>query len=216
LFADGVPITETPAQASTRQTVGGENDSAARQLARFAKSVADNEDTGMRVRSINRRDRYLRGSDHLSYLQQGYPGLRFTEPAEDFAHQHQDVRVQDGKQFGDLPEFCDFGYIAGVARVNAAVLWSLAQAPATPGDPRIDTSQLTNSTTLRWQPSAAPDLAGYEVVWRETTAPDWTNVIDVGNVTTTTIALSKDNVFFGVRAVDSAGHRSPVGFPLPG
>jgi Peptidase family M28 len=216
LFADGVPPTETPAQASTRQSVGGENDSPARQLSRFAKSVAENDDTGMRIRSINRRDRYLRGSDHISYLQQGYPGLRFTEPAEDFAHQHQDVRVDaTGKQFGDLPEFCDFGYMAGVARVNAAVLWSLAQAPAVPVNPRIDASQLTNSTTLLWQPSTAPDIAGYEVVWRETTAPDWTNVIPVGNVTTATIQLSKDNVFFGVRAVDADGHRSPVAFPLP-
>jgi hypothetical protein len=216
LFADGVPITETPAQASVRQTVGGENDSATRQLARFVQSVADNPSTGMRVRMINRRDRYLRGSDHLSYLQQGYPGLRFTEPAEDFAHQHQDVRVDAaGKQFGDLPEFCDFDYIAGVARVNAATLWSLAQGPAAPVNPRIDTTQLTNATTLTWAAGTAADLAGYEVVWRETTAPDWTNAIAVGNVTSATIQLSKDNVFFGVRAVDTAGHRSPVAFPLP-
>jgi peptidase M28-like protein len=215
LFADGVPITETPAEATVRQTTGGENDARTRQLARFARSVAENPETGMRLRLINRRDRYLRGSDHLSYLQQGYPGLRFTEPAEDFAHQHQDVRVQDGKQFGDLPQFCDFDYIAGVARVNAAVLWSLAQAPESPVNARIDTTQLTNSTTLTWRPSTAPDIAGYEVVWRETTAPDWTNVIPVGNVTTATIDLSKDNVFFGVRSVGASGHRSPVSFPLP-
>ena len=216
LFADGVPPTETAAQATVRQTTGGENDSATRQLARFARSVAENDETAMRLRLVSRRDRYLRGSDHISYLQQGYPGLRFTEPAEDFAHQHQDVRLQDGKQFGDLPEFCDFSYIAGVARVNGALLWSLAQAPASPANARIDTSQLTNSTTLLWDASTAPDLVGYEVVWRETTAPDWTNVIDVGKVTSTTIALSKDNVFFGIRAVGAQGHRSPVAFPVPG
>jgi hypothetical protein len=100
--------------------------------------------------------------------------------------------------------------------VNAAVLWSLAQAPSTPRGAVIDTTQLTNATTLRWQAGDEADLAGYEVLWRETTAPDWTNVIDVGNVTEATIDLSKDNVFFGVRAVDRAGHRSPVASPQPG
>ncbi len=215
LFADGVPPTETPAQASVRQAVGGENDSPARQLARFVQDVAQNGATGMRVRVIHRRDRYLRGSDHISYLRQGYPGLRFTEPVEDFAHQHQDTRVENGKQFGDLPEFCDFGYIARVARVNAAVLWSLAQAPATPRNVRIDTSGLTNDTTLLWDRGTEADLAGYEVVWRESTEPRWTTVIPVGGVTSTTVKLSKDNVFFGVRAVDRDGHRSPVAFPVP-
>jgi hypothetical protein len=169
----------------------------------------------MRVRMIYRRDRYLRGSDHISFLRQGYPGLRFTEPAENFAHQHQDTRMENGRQFGDLPEFCDFGYIARVTRVNAAALWSLAQAPAVPRGAVIDTSALTNDTTLRWQRGSEPDLAGYEVVWRETTAPQWTHVLPVGDVTTTTVRLSKDNVFFGVRAVDRDGHRSPVAFPLP-
>jgi hypothetical protein len=215
LFADGVPPIETPAEASTRQAVGGENDSPARQLSRFAQDVAQNEETDMRIRVIHRRDRYLRGSDHISYLRQGYPGLRFTEPVEDFAHQHQDTRVENGKQFGDLPEFCDFGYITRVTRVNAAVLWSLAQAPSTPQGVLIDTSQLTNQTTLRWTRGGEADLAGYEVVYRETTAPAWTTVIAVGDVTSTTVNLSKDNVFFGVRAVDRDGHRSPVAFPKP-
>jgi Peptidase family M28 len=216
LFADGVPPTETANQAAIRQAVGGENDSPARQLARFVQDVAQNDETGMRVRAIYRRDRYLRGSDHISYLQRGYPGLRFTEPAENFAHQHQDTRVENGVQFGDLPEFCDFGYITRVARVNAAVLWSLAQAPAVPQGVVIDTSQLTNDTTLRWQRGTEPDLAGYEVVWRETTEPTWSRVIAVGDVATVTVHLSKDNVFFGVRAVDHDGHRSPVAFPVPG
>jgi hypothetical protein len=216
LFAEGVPTSETPAQASTRQSVGGENDSATRQLARFVVDVAANGATGMDVWVIYRRDRYLRGSDHISFQQRGYPAARFTEPHEDFAHQHQDVRVEDGKQFGDLPEFCDFAYITRVARVNGAALWSLAQGPGTPKGARIVTTNLTNDTTLRWQRGTEPDLAGYEVVWRETTAPEWQRVIPVGDVTSVTIDLSKDNVFFGVRAVDSAGRRSPVAFPQPG
>jgi hypothetical protein len=216
LFAEGVPTAETPAQASVRQSVGGENDSPSRQLARLALDVAQNDATGMRLRLIYRRDRYLRGSDHIPFLQQGWPAGRFTEPNEDFAHQHQDVRVEDGRQFGDLPEFCDFGYIARVTRVNLATLWSLARAPGTPTGATIITTQLTNDTTLRWQRGPEPDLAGYEVVWRETTAPEWTHVIEVGDVTEATIDLSKDNVFFGVRAVDTAGHHSPVAFPIPG
>jgi hypothetical protein len=169
----------------------------------------------MEVRVIYRRDRYLRGGDHIPFLEQGYPAARFTEPHEDYAHQHQDVRVADGKQFGDLPQFCDFGYIARVARVNLAALWSLAQAPGTPAGVRISTSALTNDTELSWPRGTDPGLAGYEVVWRETTAPDWTRAIPVGDVTTATIPLSKDNVFFGVRAVSRDGHRSPVSYPVP-
>jgi hypothetical protein len=215
LFVEGVPTAETPAEATVRKSVGGENDGPSRQLGRFVHDVAENPQTGMKVRVIWRRDRYLRGSDHISFLLRGYPAARFTEPRENFAHEHQDVRVENGIQYGDLVEFCDFAYIARVTRVNAAALWSLAQAPGTPKGVVIDTTQLTNETTLRWQRGTSADLAGYEVVWRETTAPDWTNVLAVGDVTTVTIDLSKDNVFFGVRAVDRDGHRSPVAAPRP-
>lgn len=216
LFAEGVPTSETPEQAAVRRSVGGENDSATRQLARFVRDVADNDATGMRVRVVYRRDRYLRGGDHIPFLERGYPAARFTEPAEDFAHQHQDVRVDaTGKQYGDLPEFCDFPFTARVARVNAAALWTLAQAPGTPRGAAIVTSALTNSTRLTWTRGTEPDLAGYEVVWRETTAPEWTHVRDAGDVTSYEVDLSKDNVFFGVRAVNRAGLRSPVAFPAP-
>ncbi|GGO49520.1 MULTISPECIES: M20/M25/M40 family metallo-hydrolase [Streptomyces] len=215
LFAEGVPSSETPEEAAVRRSVGGENDSPSRQLARFVRDVADNDATGMRVRVIYRRDRYLRGGDHIPFLERAYPAARFTEPAEDYAHQHQDVRVVDGKQYGDLPEFCDFPYVARVARVNAAAVWSLAQAPGTPRGAKIRTAALTNETELVWERGAEKDLAGYEVVWRETTASEWTHVIDVGDATRHTVDLSKDNVFFGVRAVGRSGLRSPVAFPAP-
>ncbi|GHC67123.1 M20/M25/M40 family metallo-hydrolase [Streptomyces flavofungini] len=215
LFAEGVPSSETPEEAAVRRSVGGENDSPSRQLARFVRDVADNDATGMKVRVVHRRDRYLRGGDHIPFLERAYPAARFTEPAENFAHQHQDVRVEDGKQYGDLPEFCDFPYVARVARVNGAALWSLAQAPGTPRGAKILTAALTNDTELVWERGAEKDLAGYEVVWRETTASDWTHVIDVGDVTRHTVELSKDNVFFGVRAVSRSGLRSPVAFPSP-
>ena len=215
MFVEGVPTAETAAQAAIRQSIGGENDSPSRQLGRFVLDVAQNRSTRMRVWMIYRRDRFLRGSDHIPFLREGWPAGRFTEPAEDFAHQHQDVRVENGKQYGDLPQFCDFGYITRVARVNGATLWSLAQAPGTPKAVTVVTLALTNDTTLRWQRGSEPDLAGYEVLWRDSTAPDWTHVISVGDVTETTIDLSKDNVQFGVRAVDRSGHRSPAASPTP-
>jgi len=215
LFAEGVPTSETPAQASIRRSVGGENDSPARQLARFVREVADNRATRMDVRVIYRRDRFLRGGDHIPFLEQGWPAARFTEPHEDFRHQHQDVRVVDGVQFGDLAEFCDFGFIARVARVNGAAIWSLATAPGTPKNVKVLTAALTNETDLVWDHGADADLAGYEVVHRETTAPEWQHVVRVGDVTKVTVDLSKDNVFFGVRAVDSRGRHSPAAFPVP-
>jgi hypothetical protein len=215
LFVEGVPTSETADQANVRRSIGGENDGPSRQLGRFVRDVAENPETGMRIRVVWRRDRYLRGSDHISFLLRGYPAARFTEPRENFQHQHQNVRVEDGVQFGDLVRFVEPWYVARVARVNAATLWSLAQAPSTPKGVVIDTSGLTNETTLRWPEGSEPDLAGYEVLWRETTAPDWEHVAAVGDVTSVTLDISKDNVQFGVRAVDRDGHRSPVAAPLP-
>ena len=215
LFSEGVPTTESAQQASIRQAIGGENDGPSRQLARFIREVSDNDATGMDVRSIYRRDRYLRSSDHVSFLQQGYPAARLTEEAENFAHEHQDVRVENGVQFGDLIEFCDFHYVAGVARVDLAAFWSLANAPGTPKNVRINTTALTNDSTLLWDPDGAAELAGYEVVWRESTTPEWQRAIPVGDVTEVTLDISKDNVQFGVRAVDTKGRHSPAGFPAP-
>lgn len=216
LFVEGVPTSETAAEASIRRAVGGETDSVSRQLGRFVTSVADNGHTDMNIRVIYRRDRYLRSSDQVSFLTQSWPAGRFTEPAENYNHEHQNVRVENGVQFGDLPEFCDFDFITRVAKVNASVLWSLSQAPGTPKAPVIVTTVLTNDSTLHWTAGTAADIAGYEIVWRETTAPDWQWAVPVGNVTSATIDLNKDNVFVGVRAVDSAGHYSPVAFPAPG
>ncbi len=142
--------------------------------------------------------------------------MRFTEPHENYNHQHQNVRIENGIQYGDLPEFVDFAYIAQVARVNCATLATLALAPARPADVHILTRRLTNDTDLQWAANREPDLAGYEIVWRDTTSPTWTNSVRVGNVTNHTVkGMSKDNFFFGVRAVDRAGNRSPVSYPRP-
>jgi hypothetical protein len=218
LFVEGVPTDVTSAGIATMQAVGGENDSLSRQLGRYVTEVAPRELTGMNVRVIWRRDRYLRGSDHISFQAQGYPAARFTEPRENFNHEHRNVAVVDGVQNGDLIQYVDFGYCARVTRVNAAALWALATSPSTPKNVQIHTTPPvnfagTNFTSLSWNANPETNLVGYEVVMRETTTPDWTSAIPVGNVTTVTLNISKDNVQFGVRAVDQEGNRSPVGFP---
>lgn len=216
LFTEGIPTSETPAEAQVRPLVGSEDDGASRQLGRFVKSVAENDETDMNIWLINRRDRYFSAGDQLPYLTAGYPAARFTEPNEDFAHQHQDVRTENGETFGDLVSFLDFRYLTRVARVNAATMWSLAQGPGTPKNVGIVTTVLSNTTELSWDHGDEPDLAGYEVVWREMDDIDWTHVISVGDVTTVSLPVSpKDNFQFGVRAVDESGHHSPAVFPKP-
>jgi len=218
LFIEGIPTAATASQIALMQSVGGENDGATHQLARFVAEVAPFDLTKMNIRSIWRRDRYLRGSDHLSFQQQGYPAARFTEQRENFNHEHQNTQVVNGVQLGDLIEFVDFNYTARVAGVNAAALWSLATNPSTPKNMQIHTTPPgtfsgTNLTTLSWDANPESNIAFYEIVTRETTAADWTSAINVGNVTSVTLDISKDNVQFGLRAVDTAGHRSPVAFP---
>jgi Peptidase family M28 len=218
LFVEGIPTAATTAEVSLMKVVGGENDGVTHQLARFVTTVAPARLTGMDIRVIWRRDRYLRGSDHISFQAHGYPAARITEPRENFNHEHRDVQVIDGTQFGDLLEFVDFNYTARVAKVNAAALWSLATNPATPKNVLIHVAPPTgfagiNDTVLTWDANPEPDLAGYEVVTRETSSPDWTDAIAVGNVTSVTLDIAKDNLQFGVRAMDKAGRRSPVGFP---
>ena len=216
VFSEGVPSNETPAEATTRRSVGGENDSASRQLARFIKETGDVFVPQFNVMMIYRRDRYGRGGDHIPFLERGYPAVRFTEVNEEFRHQHQNVRVENGVQFGDLPEFVDFAYVANVARVNAASLAALAWAPSRPSGVTIMSQRLSNDTELRWDANKEPDLAGYEIVWRETTDAVWTNSKPVGNVTSFTMkGMSKDNYFFGVRSIDKDGNKSPVSYPHP-
>src|SRR5688500_13590781 len=203
VFSEGVPSNETEQQAGTRRSVGGENDSPSRQLARYVKESADKYLKDFSVWMVYRRDRYLRGGDHIPFLERGFAAVRFSEPNEDYTHQHQNVGTRDGKFYGDTPEFVDFEYVANVTSVNCAALASLALAPAKPKNVGIVTARLTNDTDLKWDANTDADLAGYEVVWRETVSPVWTNFVSVGNVLTYTAKeMSKDNYFFGVRAVD--------------
>ncbi|MEO7723160.1 MAG: M20/M25/M40 family metallo-hydrolase [Chthoniobacterales bacterium] len=217
LFAEGVPPLQTMSAAWQQQIkTGGENDSPARELARFIKTQGERHLPGMTVDIVYRKDRYLRGGDHSPFLEAGYPAVRMTEPNEDFRHQHQDVRQENGVQFGDLPEFVDFEYVAQVARINAASLGALALGPAAPRGVEMETKELTNDTSLDWQVNQEPDLAGYEVVWRETTALLWQRSISTGKEARLTVPkMSKDDYLFGVAAVDQDGNRSPAVYPVP-
>jgi hypothetical protein len=216
VFSEGVPSSETEQQAGTRRSVGGENDSDSRQLARYIKEQTDRYLKNFSVWMIYRRDRYLRGGDHIPFLERGFTAVRITESNEDYTHQHQNVRTENGVRYGDLPEFVDFEYVANVTRVNQISLASLALAPAKPKNVGIVTERLTNDTDLKWDAGADADLAGYEIVWRETSSAVWTDSVFVGNVTTYSVKdKSKDNYFFGVRAVDKDGNKSPVVYPRP-
>jgi hypothetical protein len=216
LFAEGVPPGKEIPEA-LRQVVatGGENDTPTRQLARYVKETGERYVPGFKVTIVNRRDRYLRGGDHIPFLERGFPAVRFTEYAENFDQQHQDLRTENSKKYGDLIEYMDFNYAAKITRVNTAALASLALAPGAPREVKVLTKNLTNKTELAWAANGEPDLAGYRIVWRDTTAPDWQGSKFVGNVTSYTSDLSKDNVFFGVQAVDKQGNLSPATYPLP-
>ena len=213
VFSEGVPLTATEKQIRLIRGLGGENDSPSRQVARYVAETANTYATGVTPLLEFRPDRYLRGGDHLSFSEQGYAAVRFTEFREDFHHQHQNLRNENGIEYGDLPKFVNFDFVARVARLNAATLASLAAAPAPPDNLRLVTKELTNDSTLTW--TASPDASGYEVLWRATASPEWENSKDVGNAARVTLPVSKDNVMFGVRSLDADGHRSLPIAPLP-
>jgi hypothetical protein len=197
----------------TLRRLGSVNDSPSRQLARYIDTVAKWHALPLQPMLVARRDRFLRGGDHTAFNQFGFPAVRFCEVWENYDHQHQDVRREGDTQYGDLPQFVDAEYLAGVAKLNLATVVHLANAPAPPTQARIIAAGLTNDTTLRWAEGPEPDVAGYEVVWRSTTSFIWEESKDVGPATEATLPLSKDNWFFGVRAYDRDGYRSPVAFP---
>jgi len=237
VFSEGVPSPATPEgspdQIRLIHNLGSDSDAPSRELAR---TIADVDHTYFASPHLHARhlpatssgrepfhpvlifraDRYLRGGDHTSFNLEGFPAVRLTEWRENFDHQHQNIRIENGVQFGDLLQYVDFDYVANVARLNAAVLADLAAAPGPPTDVHILTQALDNNTELTWSPPiGAPASTTYEVLWRPTDQPTWTNSLGTGSTTTLHIALSKDNVVFGVRSIDPAGHRSIAVFPLP-
>ena len=210
IFSEALVAGADPARVNL---VGNENDSPSRELARYAQEVGDRYQPDFRGELVFRVDRFLRGGDHSSFNAQGFPAIRFVEPVETFAHQHQNVRTENGVRYGDLQEFMDFDYLARVTRYNVSVLASLAMGPGCPDSAKVLTKVLENKTQLTWMPVAG--AATYEVVRRKTTDAVWTDVTDVGNVTAVTLPYSKDNWLFAIRAVDAQGHRGVPAFPLP-
>lgn len=215
VFSEGIPASATDTDLKLIRNLGGENDSPSRELARYVAEVYRTYHTAVPPMLVFRLDRYLRGGDHYSFNQQGFAAVRFTEHREDFNHQHQNVRNEDGVQYGDLPKFVDFDYVAEVARLNAATLASLASAPAPPTTVHVLTKSLENDSTLTWEAPPGGRVAAYEVLWRDTSSPDWEHVQRVGNLWRTTMKISKDNVIFAVRSVDARGHRSLPVVPTP-
>jgi hypothetical protein len=222
VFSQGIPATETPEDVKRTLALGLESDGPSRELARVVTTVGRTYFHPGAFRPVLefRLDRFLRGGDHLSFNQQDFAAVRFTEWRENFDHQHQNVRVENGKQYGDLLKFVDFNYVANVARLNAATLATLASAPAAPEEVRIVTSNLDNNSTLHWKPgSGMPPHAHFDIVWRDTSAPDWRYHQPVRAADTAkssiTLPISKDNVIFGVRACNRAGQCSPAVAPLP-
>jgi Peptidase family M28 len=213
VFSEGVPVAATEQDVRRIRGLGGESDSGSRELARYIADVGRTYDPGVKPMLVFRLDRYLRGGDHYSFNQQGFSAVRLTEFREDFHHQHQNVRTENGIEYGDVTKFVDYDYVAHVARLNAATLASLAAAPAPPANVHLLTKDLENDSTLTWD--AAAGAAEYEVVWRATTSPEWEHAQNVGNVTRTTLKLSKDNVIFAVRTVGPAGQRSLPVVPVP-
>ncbi len=240
VFSENVPATATPEEVKAMLALGAENDSPSRELARQVAEIAPSyfqahavqppQPKGGHVRNnlmlppqpafhpvlVLRRDRYQRSGDHTSFNGVGFAAIRFTEWRENFDHQHQKVRTANGVEFGDLEKFVDFDYVANVARLNAAVLAALADAPGQPQTVRLLTTGLGNESTLLWEPPAyAPEGTTYEVVWRGTDELLWTHSMNAGKATRITLDVSKDNVLFGVRSVDANGHRSLPIAPVP-
>jgi hypothetical protein len=213
VFSEGLPAAASDAEIKRIRALGGESDSPSRELARYIADVGRSYDAGVKPLLIFRLDRFLRGGDHYSFNQQGFTAVRFTEFREDFNHQHQTPRTENGIEYGDLLKYVDFEYVAHVARLNTATLASLALAPAAPANVKMVTKNLDNDTTLTWDHSVG--ASSYEVVWRSTSAADWEYVQTISSTTRATLPVSKDNVIFGVRAVDAAGHRSLPVVPTP-
>lgn len=238
VFSESVAATATPEEQRMTLALGAENDSPSRELARQVMELAPSYfkpmmerpqvlKGGMRRQSMRlapafhpemilRRDRYLRGGDHMSFNAAGFAAVRFTEWRENFDHQHQTLRTEGGVEYGDLLKFVDFTYVAKVAQLNALTLASLAAAPSEPRNVRILTRALDNNSELAWEASAfAPLGTTYEVVWRDTDENLWTHGQSAGAETHLRLNVSKDNVLFGVRAVSAAGNRSLAVPPLP-
>jgi Zn-dependent M28 family amino/carboxypeptidase len=215
VFSESTRAQETAAEAEQRRNAGGESDSPSRNVARYAKAVAEHYLPNWTVALVNRADRVERGGDHLAFNEAGYPAVRFTENAEDYRHQHQDVRVADGIQYGDTIDHIDFAYLARVTATNALLAAALARAPAPPVKVSIG-GAVTPDTRLSWATPPGPAVARYRVYWRDSGAQAWEHGLDVALADTFLVkGVVIDDHDFGVASVSADGFESPVVFPGP-
>ena len=214
VFSEAFSPLDTGSVFRQRISQGLENDGGSRTLARYIKEIGERHNPKFGVQLVYRLDRFLRGGDHRPFHERGFRAVRFSEVKENYDHQHQDIRVENGKEYGDLPKFVDFEYCANVARINAATIAALAWAPAPPLKVEILTAQLGYDTVLRWSKNTEPDVAGYAVRYRQTSLPLWEKSVFTKD-TTFTLRVSKDEYLFGVQALDKEGNASLVALPKP-
>jgi hypothetical protein len=213
VFSEGLPAFELEKNAANIRNLGLENDGTARQLARYVKEIGERYVDNLEVVMVYRNDRFLRGGDHLPFVQNGFTAVRITEMNENYNHQHQDVRTENGIKYGDLVEFMDFEYLRKNTAMNLSVLANLAKAPSPPQEVKVDVKNLTNSTSLSWKAPKSNLTKGYYILMRETTSPYWQKKIFTTD-TSVMLPYSKDNYFFAVQAVGETGNESlPV---IPG
>ena len=215
VFAEGTRANETAEEARQRRFTGGELDSPTRNLARYVERMAAHV-PNLQVMMVYRLDRFGRGGHHRPFNDLGYPAVRVMETHEHYDRQHQDLRTENGRVYGDTLDGVDFAYAARLTALNAVSLAALASAPPPPANVTIE-GAVSPDTTLKWThpvPKQAPNLAGYKVYWRLTTEPQWTHSRWVGNVDAYTLKnIVIDNYFFGVAAMAKDGSESPVVFP---
>jgi hypothetical protein len=207
VFSEGLPAIDLEKKAATIRQYGLENDGASRQLARYVKEIGERYVANLEVMMVYRADRFLRGGDHIPFLQKGFTAVRITEMNENYTRQHQDVRVEKNIQYGDLPEFIDYEYLRKNTALNLSNLANLAKSPSQPQDVKIDVKNLTNSTYLYWKPSLTGKIKGYYILMRETTSAQWQRKIFTVQ-TEIHLPYSKDNYFFAVQSVSENGNES--------
>jgi hypothetical protein len=214
VFSEAFSIKDTGRAALTIRSLGLENDGKTRQLARYVKEIGERYVDNLEVVMIYRNDRFLRGGDHTPYVNRGYPAVRITEMNENYYHQHQDVRKENGIRYGDLPEFMDFEYLRKNTGMNLCNLANLGKSPSTPQEVRVEARRLTNYTNLNWKAPKTGKVKGYYVLLRETTSAVWQKKIFTTS-TSMDLPYSKDNYFFAVQSISEENNEGLPVVPLP-
>ena len=213
VFSEGIPMYETEKNIKRIMALGLENDSKSRQLARYIKEIGERYVDNLQVQMVYRTDRFLRGGDHLPYLQNGFTAVRITEMNENFTRQHQDVRKENGIDYGDVAKWIDYEYLRKNTALNLCNLANLAKAPSTPEDVKIEIKNLSNTTSLSWEKPKSGKVNGYYVLIRETVSPVWQKKLFTKE-NKITLPYSKDNYFFAVQSVNETGNESLPVVPI--